>query len=89
MQDREYIATFNSTHHALTFERAAKNCNLKIIIMPVPRSIKASCGLAIKFSEDALDDIKSLINEKNLNYSGLYKIEDSNGKKDYIKMLQI
>lgn len=86
MQGEEYIATFNSTHHALAFEKAAKESNVNIVIMPVPRSIEASCGLAVKFKEDALDIIRSMINEKSLNYSGLYKIEDINGKKDYVKI---
>ncbi len=84
LDEKEYIATFNSTHHALSFEKYAKENGIKITIMPVPRSIAASCGLAVKFSHSYLENIEKLINEKNLNYAGLYSIEDKDGKKDYV-----
>lgn len=86
MEGKQYVFTFNSTHHALMFEKAAKRDAVKIIIMPVPRSIAASCGLAIKFNEEYLADIVNMVRDKELNYAALYRIDDSESKKDYIEI---
>ena len=42
----ECIATFDTTHMALYFEKACRAEGLSVKIVPVPRSISASCGLA-------------------------------------------
>ena len=86
MHEKEYIVTFNSTHHALAFEKYAKEYDIKITIMPVPRSIAASCGLAVKFAHDFFQSIEKLIKEKNLNYDGIYRVDVKDGKKDYVRI---
>ncbi|NLM43811.1 MAG: DUF3343 domain-containing protein [Clostridiales bacterium] len=86
MDDKQCIITFNSTHHALAFEKAANDDNIKIIILPVPRSIAASCGLAVKFNQIDLKSIEALIKEKSLNYAGIYRVQNNEGKKDYIRI---
>jgi len=86
LDENQYIITFNSTHHALAFEKEAKDNNMKITILPVPRNIAASCGLAIMFDKGDLENIKTLIKEKSLNYSGIYIVKNDKGKKDYIKI---
>jgi len=86
LHEKEYVVTFNSTHHALSFEKHAKEHDIKITIMPVPRSIAASCGLAIKFSQCFFERIENLIKEKNLNYESIYRIDDKDGRKDYVKI---
>ena len=85
MAEKQYIFTFNSTHHALMFEKAANENNSNIIIMPVPRSIASSCGLAVKFSQENYEEIVEMVKNKGLSYADLYRIEDSGGEKKYIK----
>lgn len=86
MDEKHYIITFNSTHHALTFEKASKENNIKAIIMPVPRNIASSCGLALKFSQEYFVELIRLVKDKELNYADIYRIENIGSKKDYIKM---
>ena len=86
MDQKYYIITFNSTHHALKFEKLANENNIKIIIMPVPRSIASSCGLAVKFSQGYFVEIVNLIKNEELNYAYVYRIEDTGAKKDYIEI---
>jgi hypothetical protein len=44
----QLVVTFPSTHQALKFERDSKARKLSFQLMPVPRQISASCGLAAK-----------------------------------------
>ncbi|HOP52446.1 MAG TPA: DUF3343 domain-containing protein, partial [Synergistales bacterium] len=43
------IATFDTTHMAILFEKTCRNAGFSCKIVPVPRSISASCGLACRF----------------------------------------
>lgn len=43
------IATFDTTHMAILFEKTCKKDGLSVKIVPVPRNISASCGLACRF----------------------------------------
>jgi len=44
------FATFETTHMAILFEKSCKKAGLSVRIVPVPRDISASCGLACRFS---------------------------------------
>ena len=71
MEQYGYI-TFKSVSYAMKFETAFKNREVKIKIIPVPRSISTSCGLCIRFNIDDLENIKSFINENKLEYSHIH-----------------
>ena len=45
----ECLATFDTTHMALFFEKACRASGLDVKIIPVPRQISASCGLACSY----------------------------------------
>lgn len=60
------LATFNVTSMAIMFERACRKEGLKVRIVPVPRSLSASCGLACSYSCGDEGKIKELCREKNL-----------------------
>ncbi len=44
-----YLATFQSVHSALKFEKILKEKGIEVEMIPVPRKISASCGLCGKF----------------------------------------
>jgi len=71
MEQYGYI-TFKSVTYAMKFESAFKNHEVKIKIIPVPRSISTSCGLCIRFSIDDLENIETIINENKLEYSHIH-----------------
>jgi len=44
------LFTFNSTHQALLTEKTLKDLGFSVRLIPVPRSISASCGLAARIN---------------------------------------
>ena len=64
--------TFKSVSYAMKFETAFKNHEIKIKIIPVPRSISTSCGLCIRFNINDMDALKSIIEIEKLEYSHIH-----------------
>lgn len=45
----DQIATFHTHFGALSFQRRLKKLGEKAVMMPVPRSLSASCGTCVRF----------------------------------------
>lgn len=45
------MAIFDSTHLALAGEKAAQREQITHVVIPTPRELTASCGLALKFDK--------------------------------------
>jgi len=71
MERYGYI-TFKSVSFAMKFETAIKKYNVKVKIIPVPRSISTSCGFCAKFNIDDKDRLDSITKMHNLEYSRIY-----------------
>lgn len=48
MADQFYLMTFDSTTHSMQTQKLAKQ-QFSVAMMPAPREITVSCGLALKF----------------------------------------
>lgn len=48
MEPQFYLMTFDSVTHSMQTEKLAKR-QFSVVVMPAPREITQSCGLAIKF----------------------------------------
>ena len=71
-----YIVTFLSTHHAIAAERhceAAFSCRL----VPLPPSISAGCGLALKLEDAQLQPARQILSEQSIPYQAIYKRLDN------------
>ncbi|NMA85292.1 MAG: DUF3343 domain-containing protein, partial [Epulopiscium sp.] len=44
MEDTYCVVTFHVTQHALIFEKAMKEADYPVKLMPVPRQVSSSCG---------------------------------------------
>ncbi len=71
MEQYGYI-TFKSVSYAMKFETEIKKFDIKIKIIPVPRSISSSCGLCARFNIDDNDKLQDAINMHKLEYSRIY-----------------
>jgi putative Se/S carrier protein len=71
MEQYGYI-TFKSVSFAMKFETAIKKFDIKIRIIPVPRSISTSCGLCARFNIADKDRLESITKTHNLEYSHVY-----------------
>ncbi|MDD7182610.1 MAG: DUF3343 domain-containing protein [Peptostreptococcus porci] len=69
-----YIVSFNSTHHAIRSEKILLDDGLKIMTLPTPREVAASCGLSIKFEFEDKKRIKELLEENSIDIKGVYHI---------------
>lgn len=80
MEDVYCVVTFHVTQHALLFEKVMKEFKYPIKLMPVPRQISSSCGIAAKIPCDKKEEILTLCNEKNLSFDAFHKIEHKKKK---------
>ncbi|MCC0784737.1 DUF3343 domain-containing protein [Clostridioides sp. ES-S-0108-01] len=82
-----YIVSFNSTHHAIRSEKLFGKNSLKVMVLPTPREITASCGISIKFSFEDMEKIKNILVENNVDIKGIYCISKlENGSKEVEKL---
>lgn len=70
----ECIATFDTTHMALHFEKSCRNAGFKVKIVPVPREISSSCGLACSYPCEDEVRIISIVSENKIEVSGYHKL---------------
>ena len=68
--DSFYVATFYSVTHALRFEKTLQIHSLDVKMIPVPRVISSSCGIAARFAPADIGAVNELLQ------SGAAEIED-------------
>lgn len=66
------LITFKSITYSMQFEKLMKSNNIEFKLIPVPRSISASCGMCAKFSIDKKDSILELCDNNNIIYEKIY-----------------
>lgn len=54
------LATFDVTSMAILFERVCRKEGLSVKVVPVPRSLSSSCGLACEYPCEDEELIKSI-----------------------------
>ena len=77
-----FLYVFRSTHHAIKFESTWKEHHKQVTILPVPREISASCGLAVRV-EGTLTAVKDFVSQQQLEVAGMYRIVYDEEKKRY------
>jgi len=80
MQEKDIynLFTFHSTHSALVMERVLKAEGLGIKIIPVPRVISSSCGLAARTFVGDIENIKTIIQAEEIEIDECYIMTDNN-----------
>ena len=68
------MATFDTAHMALFFEKSCRSVGLKVKIVPVPREISSSCGFACSYPCEDEEKIKSIAAEKDIDVSNYHKL---------------
>ncbi|MEQ8201191.1 MAG: DUF3343 domain-containing protein [Syntrophomonadaceae bacterium] len=77
---KEYgIIAFQSTSQALKAERVLKEASAQFLVIPTPRQISASCGLAVKVAPENLDAVRAALEEKMVRIEGVYHIINADG----------
>ena len=75
------VLTFQQLTDALMFEESAKKKEPEFRLIPVPRKISSSCGLAARTAM-SVEDVQKILDAEGIESDGIYK-EDNN---EYIKL---
>lgn len=75
------VVTFHQLTDALMFEESAKKNELEFRLIPVPRKISSSCGLAARTAM-SIEDVQKILDAEGIESDGIYK-EDNN---EYLKL---
>lgn len=73
IKDGDYVAIFNSIHRVMEAERLLKDKQLKILLIPAPRTLAADCGLAIRYADDVRGEVEGALAEAGLLPRELYR----------------
>lgn len=66
----ERVILFESTRFAIRAERMLKEAGIKIAVVPTPRKYSSNCGVSIAFQKEAEEDVKKVLKEKGVPFSG-------------------
>jgi hypothetical protein len=69
-----HVATFHSVSQALRFEKLLVQRGLDIKMIPVPRVISSSCGIAARFNDDDLQPVRTILEAGEAEAEGLYHL---------------
>lgn len=77
--------TFPTTYQAIRAEKvlAKKNCKYKMV--PVPRSISSSCGVALSCLPPDAPTIKGYLTENSVIVEGVFELPVPAGRQAYAK----
>lgn len=75
------VVTFHQLTDALMFEESAKKNEPEFRLIPVPRKISSSCGLAARTAM-SIEDVQKILDAEGIESDGIYK-EDTN---EYLKL---
>lgn len=67
------LITFKSTQFAIQGESIFKEEEIDFKTIPTPREVSHSCGLALLFAIDDLEDVEALIENKKIEIENLYR----------------
>jgi hypothetical protein len=68
-----YVATFHSVSRALRFEKMLLSQGVTVKLIPVPRVLSSSCGIAARFGEDVCPLIIELVQTGLAELEGVYR----------------
>jgi len=66
-----YIFLFNSTHHALSGEKALKEAGVKHSVINTPREFSVDCGISLRIEPGLRDRAVSVLDEQGVIYAGV------------------
>ena len=66
VKDGDFIAIFNSIHRVMKVEKLLKERRIPILLIPVPRTLKSDCGLALRYAATDQQAVESLLAEEQL-----------------------
>ena len=66
VKDGDYVAIFNSIHRVMQAEKRLKERRVTILLIPAPRTLKADCGLALRYTSADRPAVEGALAEEGL-----------------------
>lgn len=76
------LFTFHSTHFAIYAEKVLINGGIDVKIIPVPRSISSSCGLAARIAKTDYKKAQEIIKQEEIETDQSYVMDDKGNVKE-------
>lgn len=70
----ECLATFETTHMSLKFEKKCRERGLDVRIAPVPRELSSSCGFACSYPCGARTEVERIAAAEHIEVAGHHEI---------------
>jgi len=80
------VVVFPSTSQALKAEKVLKSVEAEFVMMPTPREISTSCGLAVKFRPQKTDEYCQVLAESQVLIEGVYHISRDGKRAAVVKI---
>lgn len=77
--------TFHSVSDSLKFEKILKEAGLDIQLVPVPRQISSSCGVAAVFDPDREQAVRDFIQDNELKISNIHLLQQADKRKSLLE----
>lgn len=65
-EEKYCVVTFNTTNYALDFEKKIKSEGIDTKLVPVPRELSSSCGLAARVVCNLKKEVLEICESKNI-----------------------
>lgn len=82
VDDHVFLISFPNVYHALKCESVMRKPGRRIQVMPVPRQISSSCGLAVQIQAEDLvhgADIASELDSGGVEYEAVFLVRHDGG----------
>jgi hypothetical protein len=81
------VATFPSVSHALRFEKTMASLQKPVKLIPVPRVISSSCGIAARLPREMASALAEVAESGAAELENVYVFGGEGGKTTYIRNL--
>ena len=71
-REPEGLVLFDSIHFVLTAEKLFNERSVECDLVPVPKSLRADCGMAIAFRRRDLDAVREMLSSRRCRVSAIY-----------------
>jgi hypothetical protein len=76
VKESDYVAIFHSIHRVLKAEKILKQEGVPFLLIPVPRQLTSDCGLALRFSPEARENLLEILADEGLPPAELFQRSD-------------
>lgn len=87
MENCYCVVTFHVTQQALVFEKALREYNLGVKLMPAPRQVSTSCGTAALILCEDEKRIREICNERDISFDEFHKVSNEKKTNWFLKQI--